>query len=288
MLQHSTHHQNKTETGVHRSNYLVYTSVGDHSNIDTWLTGNQNFDLWVTYYGNQENRYKDISDHYNIRRGGKFPNLHYVYQKWKNILDQYQAILVMDDDIIINASSISRLFEIREKYDIWVLQPAFDLTSKISHPINRVKPFTFLRYTNFIEVTCPLFRKDKLDTFMKVYDPILVGWGIDWWFLYTIKPEINQNKVAIIDAIACHNPPAWEKGGKREIDKLQGKKAREQKWLEIKKQYEIQTPKEYLEYGSVTYVNGQWLIHILWFYCIKCKLRTKKFYGNILQRLRIT
>ncbi len=34
-----------------------------------------------------------------------------------------------------------------------------------------------LRYTNFIEMARPLFRQDKLDAFMAVYDPELVGYG---------------------------------------------------------------------------------------------------------------
>jgi len=41
----------------------------------------------------------------------------------------------MDDDIIINGPDISRMFEIRERYDLWVCQPAFHPKGKISHPI---------------------------------------------------------------------------------------------------------------------------------------------------------
>lgn len=147
------------------SKYLVFTSAGDHSNLELWIKGHKNFDLWVTYYGDKKGRYHAISDFYNCRKGGKFPNFYYVFQRYHEILDHYDAIMVMDDDIIINGTEISRLFRIREQFDLWVLQPAFDPRGKISIPITRVRLFSYLRFTNFVEVTCPLFKKDKLEDF---------------------------------------------------------------------------------------------------------------------------
>lgn len=80
-------------------------------------------------------------------------------------------------------SGINRCFVLREQFDLWLLQPAFDPAGKISHGITRVLPGPTLRYTNFIEMTCPLFEKAALDRFMAVFDPDLKGWGADWWFL---------------------------------------------------------------------------------------------------------
>ncbi len=230
-----------------KSKYLVFTSAGDNSNLHLWLKGHRNFDLWVTYYGNESNRHKDHADYYIAKKGGKFPNLHYVYQHWKDILSHYQAIIVMDDDIIINGSEISRLFEIREQYNLWILQPAFSPGGKISLPITLVRPLNSLRYTNFVEVTCPLFRKDKLDEFMKIFDPVLVGWGIEWWFLDLLAPDV-QNKVAIIDEIICINPHDCIKGGQiREIDLLQDTPTRIKNWEKAKKKYKfkVQQPRKF-------------------------------------------
>jgi hypothetical protein len=220
------------------SKYLVFTSAGNHARLNNWLKGCRNFDLWICYYGDEKDRYKEQGDFYIAKKGGKFPSLHYAYQHWQKILSHYQAILVLDDDIIINASDISRLFEIRELYDLWLIQPAFNPIGKTSHLITIVNPYTFLRYTNFVEVTCPLFRRDKLDAFMKVYDPALVGYGIDYWYMDSLAPDFN-GKVAIIDAISCINPQDWFKGGRREIDLLQDTPARIENWERIKRQYNI-------------------------------------------------
>src|SRR5208337_2955838 len=99
------------KAGSPQSRNPVFTSAGDNANLESWLKGNKNFDFWITYYGDRNDPYKEFADYYNARKGGKFPNLHHVYQNWKYVLDHYEAILVMDDDIIIDASGISRLFE---------------------------------------------------------------------------------------------------------------------------------------------------------------------------------
>ena len=198
----------------------------------------KNFDLWITYYGDQENRYKEISDFYNMRKGAKFPNLLHVYQKWNTILAHYEAVFVMDDDIIIDCNAINHLFEVRKKYDLWLLQPAFSPRGKISWPITKVDPSCFMRYTNFVENTCPLFRKDKLDDFMRFFDPILTGWGIDFWY-HSFLGEHPQ-KIAIIDAIPCINPHDSLKGCQREIERLEEESLSIENFMKIKKRYNIQ------------------------------------------------
>lgn len=241
--------ENNQNTNLLRSKYLVYTSAGDNAFLHHWLKGDRNFDLWITYYGDKKDRYKEVCDFYNVRKGGKFPNLHYVYQHFKNIMDHYEAIFVIDDDMIISGSKISRLFEIREKYNLWVLQPAFDPRGKISFPITCVKPFSFLRFTNFVETGCPLFRKDKLDNFMKVYDPVHECHGVERWFLYSLGPNLI-NKVAIVDATSSINPPDKMKGGKREIDVLQDAPTRIKNLRTIKERYNIPIYAE-AEFGSI-------------------------------------
>ena len=221
-----------------RSKYLVFTSAGDKSNLNYWFRGKHNFDLWINYYGDVEGRYENDCDFYTSKKGGKFPNLHYVYHCWAELISSYDSILVMDDDIIIRGEEINRLFEIRSEYDLWLLQPAFDPRGKISHRVTRNNPLTSLRYTNFVEVTCPLFRKDKLDEFMQIYDPSVVGWGVDLWFLDSLGEAAK--KVAITDDITCINPADSMKQGQREIDLLQTTSKRIQNWERVKEQYNIE------------------------------------------------
>jgi hypothetical protein len=158
-----------------RSRNLVFTSAGDHSNLHHWLEGARDFDLWIVYYGDRPGMFQAEADFYLAAKGAKFQNLHLCYQHWPHLFAQYDAVMVMDDDILIDGTSLSRLFAIRRKLDLWVLQPAFRQLGKISWDVTRVRPTAKLRYTNFVEMTCPLFRRDKLTAFMSVFDPGLVG-----------------------------------------------------------------------------------------------------------------
>ena len=223
-------------TAGSRSNNLVFTSAGDRSNLHHWLQGRRDFDLWVVYYGEQPGMFQELATYHVNRRGSKFQNLHYCYQQWPQVLAGYDAIMVMDDDILIDAGGITRLFEIRRELDLWALQPAFRLTGKVSWEITAVHATAKLRYTNFIEMACPLFRRDKLDAFMAVYDPELVGYGVDWWFLHTLGAELDS-RVAVVDEVTCINPYDGSKGGVREIDTLQSHEKRKEVWERMKARY---------------------------------------------------
>ncbi len=220
------------------SRYLVFTSAGDRSNLKCWLRGSKNFDLWIAYYGDQKGRYADIGELYFARKASKFQNLKFAYETWPEVLGTYDAVMVMDDDIRITARKLGALFELRDELDLWILQPAFSPLGKISFPITRVQWATELRYTDFVEMTCPLFRRDKLDVFMSAYDPILAGFGTDLWFLDVLGPQL-EGKVAVIDKITCINPHDRAKGGVREISRLQSQELREATWREVRHKYGI-------------------------------------------------
>lgn len=238
--------------GMPRHRYLVFTSAGDHANLHRWLNGPRNFDLWITYYGDQGARFRDLADYYHLRKGSKFQNLYFAYQTCMAQLAHYRAILIMDDDILIDSQDINQLFEIREEFDLWILQPAFRTVGKVSWDITRLHPTSRIRFTNFVEMTCPLFRTDKLFTFLGRYDPKLVGYGIDLWFLHAIGPDL-KGRVAVVDDVSCVNPRDESKGGRREIDRLQSFSERVAIWSEIEKEHQVTIHKSgKIEYSRIS------------------------------------
>ena len=233
-----------------RSRSLVFTSAGDRSNVRHWLQGRRReFDLWVNYYDDGASALQSLADIYSARKGTKFQNLHYCYSRWPEIFSQYEAVMVMDDDIIIGADGLTRLFDVRRELDLWALQPAFRISGKLSWDITRVRPTTRLRYTDFIEMTCPLFRRDKLDAFMAVYDPQSMGYGEDWWFLRTLGPDRGLH-VAVVDEVSCINPHDHTKGG-REMDRISSHEQRKAMWQRTKARYNLDEGWTHNEYGRI-------------------------------------
>ena len=47
------------------------------------------------------------------------------YMNHADILAQYDAIMVLDDDIEIEGTGINRLFELREEFNLWAIAPSF-------------------------------------------------------------------------------------------------------------------------------------------------------------------
>ena len=220
------------------SKNLVFTSAGDNTDFHKlWFNKKKkknNFDTLVVYYGNNEDNFKEyekISDYIFKRKGSKFQNFHYIYLNHKDIIDKYDRFFIMDDDIIIKYKGINKMFEISQKYNLWICGPTFVNIPqcKISHQITLCSGKKEMRYVNFIEVNVPLYNRYALDLLMKYYDPCLIGWGVDYLSMQVCGVD-KKDKFALVDAVKCINPHDEAKDGKRELLKLKGANNRAQDW----------------------------------------------------------
>lgn len=221
-----------------RRQWCVFTSAGDHNNVASWVSNlpGRDWDLIVAFFGEDERAYQDlikISSTCVRMKGSKFQNLKKLVERQPGIFANYDFVWVADDDLIISPPEIETLFRYACCYDLWVCQPAFDKTGRVSHPVTVPDGKDVdLRFVNFVEVTCPLFRKDKLDSFLSVYDGDLVGWGIDWWYSTHLNAD-RCRKFAVIDRVLVRNPHEQERpGGNRAITKLQSDEQRKANWLD--------------------------------------------------------
>lgn len=214
--------------------WCVFTSAGDYHNISFWGAANpkKNWDFVVCFYGDNETKFEQLKSFSNLAvrmKGSKFQNLKRLFSTNPEFLQKYDFIFVTDDDMLVTSAQIDRLFQIAEAYDFWVCHPAFSDRGRISHPLT-ARSASHIRITNFVELTCPVFRTDKLTEFLSVYDGELTGWGIDWWYGNYFKAN-EIRKFAIIDEIEVINPLDHQRpGGVREIEKLQPDAAREKHW----------------------------------------------------------
>jgi len=195
---------------------MVFTSAGDNTNfVKWWCTDkeNQEYDIYVFYYGNNEENFKLYESHVNhIEKstGSKFQNFYMFWRKYNDIIDKYDRFFILDDDIEIRSKDINEMFELSKEYNLEICGPSFSKDSHISHGVTKHKPNLVLSYTNFVEVNVPLFTRSALDNLMKWYDPILIGWGID--ILYIWANGLDKKKsYAIIHKIQCKNPDAKSK-----------------------------------------------------------------------------
>ncbi|MCH2174454.1 MAG: hypothetical protein MK193_01860 [Lentisphaeria bacterium] len=254
------------------SPYLIFTSSGQYSNHKEWLPGKQ-FDLWIYDYQDTESDYHLDADFYDRRAGGKFSNLLHAYKAHPKRFESYEYIMVADDDIEISGDQLNKCFQITKEYNLWVSQPAFMIDGKISHHQTRVKILPLLRYSNFVEMTCPIFQTQKLLSFLEVYDDTLMGHGIDWWFIEHIKAP--PKKIAIIDQTPCRNPLDLKKGNQREIDKLQDMPTRVQTWQKLKDKHNLSFDEVKVDATGTVYTMESILKGIFSFNLIFLKYKEK-------------
>lgn len=218
---------------------FLFSSVGDNTDFDTlWFDDNMNYDIYVIYYGNNEENYKKYKSKVTFiesRKGAKYQNFKYFYDTYPNIIEKYDRFFLLDDDIIINVEDINEMFKISREYDLEICGPSFTDEGKISHGITRHKPNILLSYTSFVENNVPLFSKEALDKLMDKIDNTLFGWGID--FLYIICNGLNKKKsYAIIHKIKCVNPFDKNKKKKnREWNNIEGVNKEQKNWIEFSK-----------------------------------------------------
>jgi hypothetical protein len=225
--------------------WCVFTSAGDHNNVLSWLAGldGREWDLVVAFYGDDDAAFERLRPACRAAfrsKGSKFQNLKKLFSSEPQLFEQYDFIWVADDDLTIRPEDVAQLFRYAAEYGFWISQPAFSSEGQISHKITeRVGPDSFIRIVNFVELTCPLFRTDKLKEFLSIYDGELVGWGIDWWYCHLFQAD-HTMKLAIVDDIVALNPRAHQRdGGNREITKLQPNELREAHWQEISRKLDL-------------------------------------------------
>lgn len=175
------------------------------------------------------------------KKGGKFENFKYLWDKMYDKLNNYEYFFILDDDIIFDSyTDINRMFNMAQKYKTWIIAPTYKIDgySKISHKITKSNNKYLLRYVNFIEVGVPLFNNYAINKFMKYYDNSLIGWGIDYFYIWTLCKNV-KDKYILVDDITVINSHDNSKGGERENKLVKGFDNEILYWDNMKQSYII-------------------------------------------------
>lgn len=236
-----------------RRPYLLFSSVGDAYDdaVLSWSRGlryrrRREYDIALVYYGDTASRYAALAaqaDRIFWSKGSKFQNL-VRHLNAVAALD-YRYVWVVDDDLALAPAGIHRLFHITEAFGLAASQPALSRHGELSHaPTLARGGWTLLRYTNFVEINCPVLSRRALATLIPVIRPhmdLLTCWGIDILLAHHVwGPEAP---FAVIDAVTVRNPPAWEKRGRgRECERMDGIDNLHQRWLAVRERMRPDPP----------------------------------------------
>lgn len=181
---------------------LIVVRAGDSSLHRQWLskTTQRNFDILISYDGSDSCIYKDEADYYEEAPGLKWANLSRLFMKNRELLLSYDACWFPDDDLSIGAQTISRMFDMFHCYNLWLAQPALSAESRITHPVTRAKPNSRLRYTDFVEIVCPIFNRVSLAALGPTFADSASGYALD--FLWPYLLGYPKDRIGILDEVA--------------------------------------------------------------------------------------
>ena len=183
---------------------LIISAVGDKSLHESWLSDDRNYDIFLLYYGSDEgifDRYKSQCEMAWRAKGEKGLLYHKFASENLEDLKKYDRIWQPDDDIQASPEEIKSIFSIHEKYGLWLSQPAVE--GFVSHPICLKVESSVLRYTNFVEIMCPVF---SIAQFVQLYHTWILNfssWGLD--YLWPKMLGYPKDKIAIIDAVTVRH-----------------------------------------------------------------------------------
>ena len=160
--------------------YLVVVRAGEKSLHTKWLGSERNWDLVVSYYGDDPALY--VNDEY-LRvacKGTKFIGLSDFFRSsvfnWKN----YDYIWCPDDDLDASCLGINQFFETCELIGAELAQPALDWSSFYTWPITLRNTSFNYRATDFVEIMAPCFSRTFLETVLPTFMENGSGWGLEW------------------------------------------------------------------------------------------------------------
>jgi len=185
---------------------LIVAMAGNTSMHAVWKAGDANFDLFVAYYGDIEDRYSTDGKYYERAKGTKFHILHQLAEKHQDVFSKYDAIFVPDDDMYMETDDINRFLDIFHQHKLEIAQPS--IFGWISVPITAHVPFSKLRYVNWVEIMCPCFSSDAFYKCLHTFLENKTNWCIE--FLWNKILGEPKDKIAIIDeVIAIHTRPCF-------------------------------------------------------------------------------
>jgi len=193
--------------GATQRRNLAIVCAGDQSDHRTWFRPDaaRNYDLMVVYYGSKSSNYGADADIYLARQGPKYALLHLVSRVYSKLLRSYDFIWCPDDDIAAEVGQVDQLFEIARAWDLEIAQPAIS-AGEMSFEALRQVPGSLLRFSPFVEVMCPLFRRDTFFRFSPMFPESRSGWGLDMVW----SKHVPRGKIAIIDAVGMrHTRPLF-------------------------------------------------------------------------------
>ena len=195
---------------------LIVVRASDASIHERWLTGvERNFDLMVSYSGDQPGRFGQGVEYYVQMKGPEWPGHHAILSHYMKLIGNYERIAIVRDDIDADAAVWKALLYCAEWFGIDILHPSVSGTAATD--LTRPHPGCILRYVNVVDSLAPIFSRRALERVMGTFSSGLPEGELPLaWSRYLTWPEY---RCAIVDtASVTRTRHAWSTPARAAIE----------------------------------------------------------------------
>lgn len=193
--------------GLGQRRFLVYTITSDARILKQWNASPcaRRFDIAVVSYAPPHSLQppQPPVEFFAFQTGLKMELFARFVEEHRDVVRQYEAIWVVDDDIETTTEHINLMFDIFMALNLSLAMPSLAGASVIHHPHMDWRPGSVARFTNFVETGLPIISRHLLPLILPILHVSRSGHSAD--ILISVRaldnaPTWPSRNVALIDA----------------------------------------------------------------------------------------
>lgn len=185
--------------------HLVWVQCGKAFRLPSWFrsAASRNWDLLLNWYDLRciDLRFGDVV----LRQSGtKATGIHAVLSRFPEILTRYDAVLFLDDDLVVQHTDIDKVFSLAQSYDLDLFQPAVSAGSHCSWPHLFHRKGSVARRTTGVEIMMFGFTRRALEACAPLFGRSVSGFGLDFACSNTVRER--GWSCGVIDSVQVIHP----------------------------------------------------------------------------------
>ncbi|WP_156771395.1 hypothetical protein [Labrys sp. WJW] len=151
--------------------YLLVARIGPKSLHAKWLAAgvDRNYDVFLSSYEPNSPAIQEDGVYFERRLGRKVAGYDGFLRENAKLISRYKYICFLDEDIEASPASINGIFSRCDQHNLKIAQPALTWDSHFTYACLLRQRRYALRYVNFVEMMCPVFRRDILERIAPLY-----------------------------------------------------------------------------------------------------------------------
>ncbi len=208
----------RSNLAVGQKRFLLISRIGARSLHRHWLsTDERSYDVLLSRYDDRAEEPQGSGLTCEFRPGTKISGYSKLFREHSSLWKRYEFVGLFDEDIETDPATIDRMFAIGAEENLKIFQPALTQDSYFSYAALLQNSFLKLRYVNYVEMMCPVFRSDVLDRVQPLFSLNFES-GIDLIWCNAVSE--GPHDFAVIDAAPVrHTEPV---GGRKQDNGFSG------------------------------------------------------------------